>query len=190
MNLPSPTELEHTCKCIAVLDAIISEEWEFRYYSFQQAWAKRQRMASMRNGSGDEWFIVFTSSGTFIKTFWHECKRGDVAEIYEGIPKTLLEHVSEPAFSMDYVTAGGWHDGKRWTLRGNWVPMKEELVILSGKPRAYRSYAADYFEIDVPLAAIEHVFAGKPIDAKLVASINDDRLLASVKKELREIGYP
>jgi len=51
--LPPPKDLERICKGIATLDAIVCDDWEMRYYSFQQAWdaTSGQRMASMRNGS-------------------------------------------------------------------------------------------------------------------------------------------
>lgn len=65
----------------------------------------------------------------------------------------------------------------------------QHLAILDGKPRTYRAYAEGYFEADVPLAAIEHVYAGKPIDQKLIDSINPERTLADLKADLVEIGY-
>lgn len=56
--------LERICKGIAALDAMLWEEWQDRYYSFDHAWntSAGQRMASMRNGEGDEWFMVFDSA--------------------------------------------------------------------------------------------------------------------------------
>lgn len=64
ISLPSPPELERICKGIAALDAMLWEEWQDRYYSFDHAWntSAGQRMASMRNGEGDEWFMVFDSA--------------------------------------------------------------------------------------------------------------------------------
>jgi len=40
---------------------MLMEEWQDRYYSFNHAWntTLQQRMASMRNGFGDEWFMAF-----------------------------------------------------------------------------------------------------------------------------------
>ena len=50
--LPAPADLERICKGIAALDAMMSDDWEGRYYSFDASWNKRakHRMASMRNG--------------------------------------------------------------------------------------------------------------------------------------------
>lgn len=171
---------------------MMSEEWQDRYYSFNHAWnpKAKQRMASMRNGSGDESFMVFEPGGVFLKAFWHEFPREDVTKIYKGLPTKLLPQLKEPAFSMEYVTFGGWHDGTSWTLRGNAEgPMQEQLEILTGDPETYRAYAADYFGVDLPVDAIAHVLAGKKLDAQLLERITPDRTLADLKDELAEIAY-
>lgn len=188
--LHKPNDLERICKGLAALDALMSEDWESRYYSFNAAWSPGERMASMRNGSGDDWFIVFSAAGVFVKSFWHEHKRGDVAAIYAGLPAKLSPLLTEPSFSMEYVTWGGWHDGKTWTLRGDAKPMKEELVMLQGAAETYANYAAEYFEVeDLPLDAVAHVLAGKKLDPKLLARLGTERTLADLKPELAEIGY-
>jgi len=191
-SLPPPRDLERICKGLAALDAMMSEDWQYRYYSFNHAWntKAKQRMASMRNGSGDEWFIVFESAGAFFKAFWHEYPHENVTKIYSGLLTKLLPQLNEPAFSMKHVTFGGWHDGTTWTLRGNAVgPMQDQLEILTGDPERYRAYAADYFEVDLPVNAIAHVLAGKKLDAKLVKRITTERTLADLKGDLAEIAY-
>lgn len=193
LSLPLPQDLERICKGIATLDAMLMEEWQDRYYSFNHAWntKAKQRMASMRNGSGDEWFMVFEPAGVFFKAFWHEYPPyEDVTKLYDGLPTKLQPQLKEPAFSMEYVTFGGWHDGTKWTLRGNATgPMQEQLEILTGDPEKYRAYAASYFEVDVPPAAIAHVLAGEKLDAKLVKRITTERTLADLKSDLAEIDY-
>ena len=190
-SLPPPRELERICKGLAALDAMASEDWEYRYYSFDHAWDAKQehRMASMRNGSGDAWFIVFQPDGVFLKAFWHEHRREDVKKIYAGLPPKLRPQLQEPAFTMEDVTFGGWHDGTSWTFRGNAGPMRDQLAILTGDPAKYRTYASDYFEVDLPVDAIAHVLAGKRLDAKLVKRITTERTLADLKGDLAQIGY-
>ncbi len=188
-RLPGPVTLERTCRGLAALDAMLSDDWERRYYSFNKAWNKKERMASMRNGSGDDWFIVFSAAGVFVKAFWHEYKREDVDAIYAGLPEALAHQRKEGAFLMEDVTFGGWHDGKTWTLRGNAKPMKDELAMLTGAAKAYREYANQVFEVKPPLDAIEHVLAGTKLDAKIVAKITKERTLADLEADLAEIGY-
>lgn len=190
-TLPSPRDLERICKGLAVLDAMVSPEWDDRYYTFDHAWntKSKQRMASMRDGSGDEWFIVFAPDGVFFKAFWHEYPHEDVAKIYQGLPTTLQPQLEEPAFTMEDVTFGGWHDGTSWTLRGDAKPVRGQLEILTGDPAKYRAYASDYFEVDLPLDAIAHVLAGKPLDDQLVQRITADRTRADLKDDLAQIAY-
>ena len=57
---------------IAALDAVLSPEWGYRYFSFDPHWAAGKRMASMRNGSGDVYFVVFSAEGTVARGFDHD----------------------------------------------------------------------------------------------------------------------
>lgn len=55
-----------------MLDAILGPDWERRYCSFHGRWADGEEMASMRNGSGDEYTIVFSAAGACVRGFCHE----------------------------------------------------------------------------------------------------------------------
>ena len=72
--IPAPEKLEKLCQTLAMLDAILSPDWQYRYYSFNKNWdtAKGLRMAPMRNGSGDEYYILLSPHGTAIKGYAHE----------------------------------------------------------------------------------------------------------------------
>jgi hypothetical protein len=48
---------------IAMLDAILSPTWDYRYYSYNAQWDMNEEMASMRNNSGDHFFILFQPQG-------------------------------------------------------------------------------------------------------------------------------
>ncbi len=61
--LPDIAGLMRLTQSLAILDAVLSQEWEYRYYSFNHAWADGEKMASMRNGSGDQWFAIFSAAG-------------------------------------------------------------------------------------------------------------------------------
>lgn len=191
ISLPPPDQLERTCRGLAALDAILCDDWEMRYYSFNAAWNKKgkERMASMRNGEGDSWFLVFAPGGAFAKAFWHEHAREDVKKIYAGLPKALAPQLKEAAFSMEDVTFGGWHDGDAWTLRGNAKPLAGELKMLAGDPKTYVAYAKAYFEMKVGADDVAHVLAGKKLDAKLLGRLGSERTLAELKDDLAEIAY-
>jgi hypothetical protein len=57
---------------MAVLDAVLSPSWESRYFSFDRRWAPTEELASMRDGCGNEYSIVFTPAGAFARGFDHE----------------------------------------------------------------------------------------------------------------------
>ena len=63
--LPAIKQLKLLAQSLAMLDAIIEPEWEFRYYSFNAHWGREEAMASMRNGSGDDYF--FQSCGRYLE---------------------------------------------------------------------------------------------------------------------------
>lgn len=65
--LPDIETLHDRCRALAVLEAIISPNWGSRCYSYDDAWNTGEQMASMRNGSGDEYWIAFTGAGAFIR---------------------------------------------------------------------------------------------------------------------------
>jgi hypothetical protein len=50
--LPDISTLRRLTRSLAMLDAIMSPEWESRYYSFDSHWGPGELMASMRNGQG------------------------------------------------------------------------------------------------------------------------------------------
>ena len=66
-NLPNKEKLQKICKSISVLDAIISQDWEYRYYSYNQKWRKDEELFEMRDGCGDQMLILFTKNGLAIK---------------------------------------------------------------------------------------------------------------------------
>ena len=70
--LPDAGKLKAICQSLAMLDAIIYPQWEGRYYSFNTEWDDEIALASMRDGSGDDYFILFVPSGVIIKGFAHE----------------------------------------------------------------------------------------------------------------------
>lgn len=72
--LPDVDGLRRTWQSMAMLDAILCPEWQFRYYSFNAAWAVGEQMGSMRDGSGDDLFAHFGPVGCWLKGFAHEAR--------------------------------------------------------------------------------------------------------------------
>ena len=88
--LPNIATLRARCRALAVVEAIISLDWESRYYSVDAAWDDRLEMASMRNGGGDECSIAFTPAGVFIRGFDHESRMSPAGNDERGVARTAL----------------------------------------------------------------------------------------------------
>ena len=50
--LPAPGELERRCQALALLDAILSPEPRWRYFTFDAAFAPGERVARMDSATG------------------------------------------------------------------------------------------------------------------------------------------
>lgn len=64
----------------------------------------------MRDGSGDDWFLLFDQAGAAIKGFAHELTDGSTLSknIQSQVPADFSSFLHEPAFSMDYATFCYW----------------------------------------------------------------------------------
>ena len=206
--LPSIPELKRLIQSLAVLDAIIEPQWEYRYYSLDANWGDGEQMASMRNGSGDEWFCVFSDAGAFLKGFDHESPMSpwkfDPKRVWpsvlDQVPDSFQQFAVEPAFSMDETTFCCWrtHGDSTWHTGQIQFPADREdpdgsqwmLSILDGDPQQYHSWAESYYERTIPLDLVEHVYQHKPITHDFIRELNPDCDVEAVLAEIAEIGYP
>jgi hypothetical protein len=206
-DLPSIDDLIRLSKGLAMLDAILSPEWEYRYYSFNSKWLSGEMMASMRDGSGDGYFILFDKNGAAIKGFAHEAIMSpwntESDEIwpgmYDSVPDQFSSFLNEPAFSMADVTFCIWRRylDAAWQCGVNEFPegddpdgSEEMLKILDGDPATYQEFARDYYEVEIPLAAIEHVYANLPLNERVIRSLNAELSYTDVEPDINEIAYP
>lgn len=205
LRLPAPAELERLVQSLATLDAILCREWDGRYYSFNKDWdaATGSRMGSMRNGCGDDFFILFTAAGVALKGFAHEYPLANPGHppngVLEGFPSVIEGFLTEAAFTMNNTTFCLWclKDGK-WSIGPVAFPKDHDdpdgseflLELLAGAPEDYQTYARDYFEVEVPLDAIKSIYAHEPLTDALVHSLNSETGLGDLTEDLAEIGYP
>jgi hypothetical protein len=211
-QLPTITDLRDLCRSLAMLDAILSPDWESRYYSFNAAWAEREEMASMRNGSGDEYSIVFSAAGAYVRGFSHESPMspyGNDGEPWPGVidevPEVFRPFVEEPAFTdedgVPVVTACLWRGKTDDQWRHGTIDFPAGRadpdgttglfnLLVDRSPEAFQCFAEDYYEVPVDLAAVSNVYALRPLDQELVSSLNAEVTLADLAQDISEIGYP
>lgn len=206
-SFPNVESLKRLSQSLAMLDAIMSPDWESRYYSFNSKWSHGEMMASMRDGSGDEYFILFNLHGAIIKGFAHESPMSPFASdppkvwhgVLENVPSEFEGFLSEPAFSIEETTFCIWRrfSDSSWQIgdidypEGDDPEGSEDLLsILDGNPKTYQNFAAEYFEEDIPLAAVKHIYAHKPLTANIISKLNAEVSKDELQDDIEEIGYP
>jgi hypothetical protein len=187
-----------------MLEAIVCPEWEYRYYSYDSCWGVGEAMASMRNGEGDDWFLLFGPFGAGIKGLAHESPLAGDAELLAQarrcVPAEFAPFLDEPAFSW------AWMSFCYWSAAGDaaWSrvvhPLAERAELADGAPEllallhepasAYVEFAQGYYECSLPLGAVEAIYRGDPLTPQLVQALNEALSLADVAAEAQQIGYP
>src|SRR6185295_12440255 len=121
-KLPNVEGLRRLTKSIAMLDAIICPEWDYRFFSFNSKWGPGEEMASMRNGCGDEWFLLFDCHGAALKGLAHEYPLAGEASfaalIQKVVPSVFASFLREPAFDMGAASFCIWrrHADSAWSV--------------------------------------------------------------------------
>lgn len=211
--LPAVPDLRDRCRAMAMLEAILSPEWADRYHSYDRAWAPGAELASMRDGSGDEYSIVFADGSAFIRGFAHESPMspygndGPWPGVLNAVPEPLRRWVTEPAFTdedgMPVVTAclwrgpsdDGWRTGDIDYPDGPDPDGANGLFRLLTAPapaatEAFRDFAEDYYGEPLDAAALRHVYALRPLTGEVVAALNSELTLTDVAEDAQSAGYP
>jgi hypothetical protein len=214
-RLPAIAVVRRWSQSLAVLDAIMSADWEYRYFSFDEEFGPGQALASMRNGEGDEYSITFTGDGAFLRGFDHESPLSPFIQtpptlwpgLLTGLPAALATMAEEPAFTLGGVPtvtvalwrlAGDaqWHHGQIAYPRdaeneyadpdgSDWL-----FAQLDGRGESYLHCASEYFDRQLPAEAITAVIEHRPLTAALVRALNPERSHHDLAADLNRIGYP
>ncbi|MEU7824196.1 hypothetical protein [Catellatospora sp. NPDC049133] len=206
--LPAIDVLRGRCQALAVLERVIDTD---PYYVYTRDWGDDEA-ALMSNGSGDEWAVVFTSDGVFIRVFDHESEMSPYRDpdrelwpgLLDGLPEVFGPQAAEPAFGDEtgqflatavlWRLAGDedWHAGE-----GIVFPPDDSVdgagmlaILLDDIVARYVAFAEDYYEIEVDPAAVGQVVAHQPLTDALVRSLNPTTALADLHDDVAAIGYP
>ncbi|MGW1022846.1 hypothetical protein ACWD4J_03880 [Streptomyces sp. NPDC002577] len=211
-QLPDIAVLREHCRSMAILEAVLSPEWADRYHSFNRHWSDTESIASMRNGSGDEYSIVFSAAGAYVRGFDHESPMSPYAEdgpwpgVLDDVPDVFRPCVEEPAFSdedgMPLTTACMWRETGDDGWKTGTIDFPDEetedpdgagylfQLLVDRSPEAFQRWAEDYYEIPVDLEAVRHVFSSRPLTEGVVSALNSEITLADLAEDIAEIGYP
>jgi hypothetical protein len=198
--LPDAATLQHLCKSLAVLDAINSQEWEYRYYSYNPDWGEGEEVFEMRDGQGDQMLILFRAEGCCINGFLHEYDQPDKAQVTRGLPAAFDEFIfGEPVnsigttFCLWYTPASGWQTG---VVESEDDGSEELLYIFDGNPETYTAWGNEYFIEDtdrkfIDSTAVAEVYQGNVLTKSIVQRIIDGlEDWTQLEADLQEIGYP
>jgi hypothetical protein len=214
-RLPAIGVVRRWSQSLAVLDAIMSADWEYRYFSFDAEFAPGQAVASMRNGSGDEYAITFTGDGAFLRGFDHESPLSPFIQtppalwpgLLTGLPAPLARMAAGPTPTLRGVPmmtvalwrlAGDeqWHHGQLAYPRA-WESVYADpdgsdwlFAQLDGRSESYLLYASEYFGRQLPAEAVMAVLEHRPLTAALVHALNPQRSHHDMIADLNRIGYP
>ncbi|MFJ1545229.1 hypothetical protein [Streptomyces sp. NPDC088246] len=217
--LPGPTELRAHLRALAVLDATIGRDPQFCSYTFDTAWGPGEEAALMENGSGDDFSVLFTPAGVLIRGFDHESEMSPYAtddeQVWPGVidevPAALRPLLDEPAFHDEdidapRVTACLWRETGDTAWRAGsaitFPPGSEDPdgsgflfhLLTDRSPEAVQARFEDYYERPVPLDAVRHVLAGRPLIPAIAAALNpavlsDNALLRRIAAHPEAASY-
>lgn len=207
--LPDVPVLRDRCRALAALDAVMGRRGG-SYFDYDPAWGPGVEAALMTNGAGDEYTILFTPDGVFGRGFDHESwmspYTNDDMALWPGLVDTLPEVfrplLAEPAFCDDDVhvaTVVFWREDSDTAWRAGPVEIPEGdgdgtgflfRVLAAGTPEAYVDFAQGYYQRDVDLEAVRHVFALRPLTEAVVKTLNPQAEPSAVVETAEGAGYP
>ncbi|WP_329367168.1 hypothetical protein OG896_19615 [Streptomyces sp. NBC_00669] len=190
-----------------MLDAILDADAPT--HSFATGWRAGVDLASMDNGAGDQYAIVFDPAGVFLYGFDHECDvtpwreepRAHWPGLLDGLPASLAHYATTPEFQFDgffdatvcvwrEAGAPAWEcgpvefadhesDGAGWLFG----------LLTEGSPEAYVGYAQDYYGGPVDLDAVRAVLAGDPLTRRTVTALSATANFEALTPRAGALGY-
>jgi hypothetical protein len=217
-KLPHVDGLRRLMQSMALLDAILCPDWQFRFYSFNCRWAPGEQLGSMRNAMGDDFFALFNARGCFLKGFAHEAPMspygrdpiGNWPGVLDAVPTDFADCLTEPAFSIQHTTFCLWrrYEDTAWQQGKIDFPVHKDpdgsaylLSPLDANPETYREWATWYFSKPfLTVEMIRPIYEYQPLTDEMVAALTPDVVLedpenphlgvADIEDDVVEIGYP
>jgi hypothetical protein len=213
-QLPEIAVVQERAQAMAMLDVIMCREPSLRYYSFDPVWSETESVASMADGSGNDYSVVFSSAGAFARGFDHESPMTPWAEdplrlwpgLVDSVPEVFRPLLSEPAFCEHdgtlRATVCFWREASDAGWRSGGMDLPDENdgdvdgaswlfdVLVTGTAEAYREFAEEYYEMAPDLKAVQHVLDHKPLTQAVVGLLNGERRLDDLHAHIAQIGYP
>ncbi|MFG2867260.1 hypothetical protein [Streptomyces sp. NPDC048338] len=211
-RLPDIATLRNRCRSMAMLDAILQPGAPYlRHHRFDAHWTGTQELASMDNGGGDAYSVVFSAAGAYIRGFDHTSPMSPYAGdgtpwpgVVDTVPEVFRSCVEDPAFRQEGIphitvslwretTDEQWHTGEVDFDGGRSVPDGSDWLfrrLVEGTPEKYRAWAQRYYGTPVDLDAVIDVYGLRPLTPDMVAALNPAVTPAQLGDAMTSIGYP
>lgn len=198
--LPDRISLQAICRAIATLDAIISPDWESRFYSYNAKWSAREEFFAMQNGEGDQLLVLFREDGCVINGFAPKAPLQEKRKLTRDLPFIFHEFIlGEPVRSIGTSFCLWTTEPKNWQvgLIEDYEDHSARLLeILDGNPQTYVDWATVYYEAEdqensIPLEVVTGIYEGQVLTKTMVLAIVDKvDDWGELQNDLKEIGYP
>ncbi|MGW2182212.1 hypothetical protein ACWCXX_29750 [Streptomyces sp. NPDC001732] len=211
-RLPDIPVLRNLCRSMAVLDAILQPDSpELRRHGFDADWSGGRELAWMDNGGGDEYSIVLSGAGAYIRGFDHASPMSPHAGdgtpwpgVLDSVPEAFRSCVEEPSFGIGGIPAvtfcmwreagdGQWRTGDVDFDGGGELPDGADWLLdflTDGSPEKYQDWATYYYDVPVDPAAVRHVYELRPLTPEVVSALNPGTTLDRLADGIAAIGYP
>ncbi|RIX46539.1 hypothetical protein D3P08_25960 [Paenibacillus nanensis] len=198
-----PDVLKQRLLALSAMDILLcSEDW-LRRYTFDPKWDEETAVACIRNGAGDDVYIVFAPEGVVIKGFDHESEMSPHARddyevwpgIYDQAPAPLIARIDADSMSREDVTFCLWREAGDASWKTGTVDNPEGLDdgsdfllgMIYHSAVDYVEWAQDYYEMDVATDVVEHLFAGHMLTKDMVEKVVSGDHAENAFKELQSL---
>ena len=197
-KLPNQKNFQKICKAISVLDAILSKEYEYRYYSYNSKWGENEEFFEMKNGEGEYLLVLFNQTGCVINGIHSEYEDVDKSILTEGLPKEFNDFIfGEPVATLGTTFCIWTNSFGKWDYNEtNCEDGKRDLLtIFNNNPETYIIWAEEYFEDyykedGICVKTVQKLYNGEILTKKMVLSVVDDfDRWKQLKDDLKEIDY-
>lgn len=210
-DVPSPRNL---CRSLAMTEAVVSSCDRERQRTFDSSWSQTEELAALQNASGDEYSIVFSAAGAYVRGFDHASPltpyhHDDVPRPWPGVldsvPAVFRQYVHHPAFTDEdgtpVVTVCLWQEAGTGRRQAGEIGFPEGHPDADGSawlfelltdpaPEAFQEFAEHCYETAVDLEAVRQVYRPRPLDRALITGLNPAAPVEDVPGEAVTIGYP
>ena len=188
-QLPSIHRVMLTSRGLALLDAVMTPEWQYRYFSFNADWAGdgKQAMASMRDGTGSDYFLLFDPTGVAGKIY---CSGQRLSvDAVEELPDSFSNFKGEAAFCLDASTYFIWrgYDDDTWHATPAGLDKYDWLSFLMTPAETYHAWAERYYDRDLDLNVVRDVIVAGNIQVEQVMLLNLDLNFEDFATDVAEI---